>query len=121
MKIPVPNICPTSGVSYEFRLAYGHLSNYLNRIEENESPRTCFLAKRSFLHRPISHYENYLNPEKYDGVITDKNREIIARINQLVDCINELRASEVADYEKLAPLHNTLDALISGIPMIQSE
>lgn len=114
MKIPVPSTSPISGISYDFRLAYGNLNNYLERIEANESPRTRFLAKRSFLHRPIPRYEEYFNPEKYDGVITDMNREAIARIDLLVDRLNELRENEVTDYEKLAPLRNALNALVSG-------
>jgi hypothetical protein len=114
MKIPVPNLCAASGVSYDFRLAYGNLNNYLERVEANESPRTRFLAKRSFLHRPIPHYEEYFNLDKYGAVITDGNREVIARINRLVDRLNALRESEVTDYEKLAPLRDTLDALVAG-------
>lgn len=114
MKIPVPNLCAASGVSYDFRLAYGNLNNYLERVEANESPRTRFLAKRSFLHRPIPHYEEYFNLDKYGAVITDGNREVIARINRLVDRLNALRESEVTDYEKLAPLRDVLDALVAG-------
>ena len=113
-KIPVPNICSASGVSYDFRLAYGNLNNYLDRVEANESPRTRFLAKRSFLHRPILRYEEFFNPEKYDRVITDMNREVITRLNQLVQHLNELRENEAIDYEKLAPLRNALNALVSS-------
>jgi hypothetical protein len=113
-KIPIPNICSASGLSYDFRLAYGNLNNYLERIEAHESPRTRFLAKRSFLHRPIPRYEEYFNPEKYDGVITDMNREAIARIDLLVERLNGLRENEATDYEKLAPLRNALNAIVSG-------
>ena len=94
MKIPVPNLCAASGVSHDFRLAYGNLNNFLERIEERESPRARFLAKRSFLHRPIPHYDEYFNSEKHDRVITDENREVIGRINRLVDRLNALRESE---------------------------
>lgn len=115
MRIFVPNICVATGVSYDFRIAFGNLNNYLERIEENEAPRTRFLARRSFLHRPIPHYQEYFSSEKYNGVITDQNREIVARINAIVDQLNRLREQEITDYETLAPLRNRLNTLISGI------
>ena len=114
MNFPVPNICPVSRVSRDFRLAYGNLINYLERVEANELPRTRFLAKRSFLHRQIPRYEEYFSPEKYDGVITHENIVVIAGINQLVDRLNALREGDITDYETLAPLRDALDALIAG-------
>lgn len=118
MKIPVPNICTASGVSYDFRIAFGNLNNYLERIEENEAPRTRFLARRSFLHRPIPHYEEYFNPEKYDGVITNQNRETVEHINALVDQLNRLREQEITDHKTLAPLRDALNTLISGMAAV---
>jgi hypothetical protein len=114
MKLPIPNICPATSVSYDFRIAFGNLNNYLERIEQNEAPRTRFLARRAFLHRPIPHYNEYFNPEKYDGVITDQNRDVVVRIDAVVDQLNRLREQEVTDYDALAPLRNALNALISG-------
>ena len=116
-RLPVPRISPVNGISYDFRLAYGNLTNYLERIEANEAPRTRFLAKRSFLHRPIPRYGEYFNPEKYNGVITDTNRETIARIDLLIDRLNKLRENEITDYEKLAPLRDALNAIVSGSPV----
>ena len=114
VKTPVPNICPESGVSRDFRLAYGNLVNYLERVEASDTPRTRFLSKRSLLHRPIPRYEAYFSSEKYDGVITHKNAVVVARINELVDRLNALREEENTDYATLAPLRAALDALIAG-------
>lgn len=114
VKTPVPNICPESGVSRDFRLAYGNLVNYLERVEASEPPRTRFLAKRSLLHRRIPRYEEYFSADKHDGVTTEQNRGVIAAINRVVDRLNTLREAEVTDYETLAPLRDALDALIAG-------
>jgi hypothetical protein len=114
MKTPVPNLCATSGISYDYRLAFGNLNNYLERIEAGESARARFLAMRSFLNRAIPKYQEYFDPEKYEDVITTKNEPFVARINELVGRVNALRASEVTEFDTLAPLRAALDAAIAG-------
>lgn len=117
MKKPVPNLSSTTGVSHDYRIAFGNLSNYLERIRDNDPPRTRHLAKRAFLHRAIPPYEEYFDPEIYSDVITDTNRETVARINAVVNTLNELRHAEVIDYDRLNPLEQELLSLISGRPV----
>jgi hypothetical protein len=114
MKLPVPNICAASGVSCDYRLAYGNLNNYLERIENGESARTRFLAMRSFLNRAIPKYQEYFDPEKYVDVVTPRNETVVTRINELVERLNELRINEVTEFDILAPLRAALEAAIAG-------
>ncbi len=116
MKKPVPNLSSTTGVSHDYRIAFGNLSNYLERVRDNDPPRTRHLAKRAFLHRAIPRYEEYFDPESYSDVITDANRETVSRINAVVSAINELRHAEIIDYDQLHPLEQELLSLISGKP-----
>lgn len=116
MKKAVPNLSTATGVSHDFRIAFGNLSNYLERIRDNDPPRTRHLAKRAFLHRAVPHYEEYFGPEAYADALTESNREVVANINTVVDAINELRKSEVVDYDRLHPLEQALLSLISGKP-----
>lgn len=117
MKKPVPNLCSTTGVSHDYRIAFGNLSNYLERVRDNDSPRTRHLAKRAFLHRAIPRYEEHFDSEVYADVITDLNREIVAKINAIVDTVSELRKANVIDYDRLHPLEQELLSLISGKPV----
>lgn len=107
---------PESGVSHDFRIAFGNLSNYLERIRDNDPPRTRHLARRAFLHRAIPRYEEYFDPEAYADVITDLNRGAVARINAAIDAVNALRKANVVDYDRLHPLEQELLSLISGVP-----
>lgn len=117
MKKTVPNLSAVTGVSHSFRIAFGNLSNHLERIRDNDPPRTRHLAKRAFLHRAIPHYEEYFDPGTYTDVLTESNREVVARINAVIDTINELRRAEIVDYDRLHPLEQTLLSLISGKPL----
>lgn len=114
MKLPIQNLSYKTHISLDFRLAYGNLNNYIESIEEGDSPRSRHLAKRTFLHRNILHYEEYFSQEKYENVITDDNRQDIERMNQLVDQLNECRKKEITDYSVLSPLRNALDEIITG-------
>lgn len=117
MKKAVPNLSTATGVSHDFRIAFGNLSNYLERIRDNDPPRTRHLAKRAFLHRTIPRYEEYFSPETYANVQTESNREVVAKINAVIDTINELRKDEVVDYDRLYPFEQALLRLISGKPL----
>jgi len=114
MKTPVPNVCEASGISYDYRLAYGNLNNYLERIENGESARARFLAMRSFLNRAIPKYQEFFDPDQYTDVITPKNESFVTRINEIVDQLNSLRTNDVTDFDSLAPMRAALDAAISG-------
>lgn len=113
-KKPVPNLSKETKVSYDFKLAFGNLNNYLERIEENDLPRTRHLAKRAFLHREIPHYDEYFNPDVYQDVVTEENKYAVNEINLVVDEINEKRRQKVSDYEQLAMLRDKLENLING-------
>ena len=88
MKKAVPNLSTATGVSRDFRIAFGNLSSAWKN-KDNDPPRTRHLAKRAF-HRTIPRYE-ILQSETYANVQTESNREVVAKINAVIDTINELR------------------------------
>ena len=114
MKKKVPNICSQSGVSYDYNLAFGSLTNYLERVADNDPPRTCHLALRTFFHREISKYEAYFDPKEYDNVINSQNNEVVAKISGIVDKLNDLRSEKISDFEVLLSFKETLVSLISS-------
>jgi hypothetical protein len=113
MKLTLPNISDKNRLSKDYRLAYGNLNNYLESVEEAAPPRSRFLAKRSFLHRNVPHYDEYFSPDKYDHVVTNENRQLISQLNQFVDQINECREKEIYDYKTLSALRDALDDIIT--------
>ena len=115
MKKTVPNVRPASGVSRDYKIAFGSLTNYLERIRDKEAARTQHLAKRAFLHRHLLRYEEHFDPEIYEDVVTDANREVVAKINAIIDTVNELRKTNVLDYDRLKPLEQELLELIAGV------
>lgn len=117
MKKPVPNLSPVTGVSYDYRIAFGSLSNYLEKIRDNDTPRTRHMARRAFLHRAIPRYEEYFDSATYRDVITDRNRVTVSQINAIIDTINELRKASVTNYDRLHPIEQELLSLISGKPL----
>ena len=112
MKKDVPNICQHSGVSYDYRMAFGSLTNYLEKVADNDPPRTRHLALRAFLHRVIPRYEEHFNPEEYDNVVNNLNSPVVKRINNIVDKLNELRSQKISDFEVLHPLKISLVNLV---------
>ena len=114
MKKDVPNICQNSNVSYDYSLAFGGLTNYLERVAANDPPRTRHLALRAFFHRLIPKYEEYFNPEEYNNVVNNQNNTIIEKINNIVDKLNELRSQKTSDFEVLHPFQVALVSLISS-------
>ncbi len=113
MKKDVPNISHNSNVSYDYSLAFGNLTNYLERVAADDPPRTRHLAMRSFLHRIIPKYQEFFNPEEYSNVINSQNSAVVEKINRLVDRLNELRAQKISDNEVLHPIRVELVSLIS--------
>lgn len=113
MKKNIPNICERSGISYDYRLAFGNLTNYLERVSAGDPARTRYLAKRAFLHRAIPKYEEYFDPQEYDNVINDQNRATVEEINSLVEKLNELRTQGITDFDVLNPFKKLLE-LIEG-------
>ena len=114
MKKDVPNICQNSGVSYDYRMAFGSLTNYLEKVADDDPPRTRHLALRAFLHRVIPKYEEYFNLEEYDNVVNDLNSEVVEKINNTVNKLNDLRSQKTSDFEVLHPFKVALGNLISS-------
>jgi hypothetical protein len=114
MKKDVPNICQHSGVSYDYRLAFGSLTNYLEKVADNDPPRTRHLALRTFLHRVIPRYEEYFNLEEYENVVNSQNSAVVEKINNIVAKLNEQRSQKVSDFEVLHPYKIALGNLISS-------
>ena len=114
MNKDVPNICQHSGVSYDYRMAFGSLTNYLERVDADDPPRTRHLALRAFFHRLIPKYEEYFNPEEYNNVVNNQNRAVVEKINNVVDKLNELRSQKISDIEVLHPFKVALGSLISS-------
>lgn len=110
----VQNISEKSGVSKEYMLAFGTLDNYLRRVDKKEEPRWVNLAKNAFLHRPILKYSEYFPPAEYGDVITEKNKETIKKLNNIVDELNKMRENNQTDYEKLSPIWEKVNQLIFG-------
>ena len=114
MKKNVPNICQHSGVSYDYGMAFGSLTNYLEKVADNDPPRTRHLAMRAFLHRVIPRYEEYFNLEEYDNVVNNQNSVVGEKINNIVDKLNELRSQKISDFEVLHPFKKALGNLVSS-------
>ena len=113
MKKDVPNICKNSNVSYDYSLAFGGLTNYLERVAEDEPPRTRHLALRAFLHRVIPKYDEYFSHAEYNNVVNSQNSTVVEKINVTVDKLNELRSQKISDCKVLHPLKEILFRLIS--------
>ncbi len=114
MKKDVQNICQHSNVSFDYSLAFGSLTNYLERVAADDPPRTRHLALRAFFHRVIPKYEEYFNPEEYNNVINSQNNAVVGKINNIVDKLNELRSHKISDFEMLQPFKVALVSLISS-------
>jgi hypothetical protein len=114
MKKDVPNICENSNVSYDYSLAFGSLTNYLERVAADDPPRTRHLALRAFSHRLIPKYEEYFDSEEYSNVINSQNAAVVGKINSIVDKLNELRSQKISEFEVLHPLKVALFSLISS-------
>ena len=108
----VSNIQPESGLSKDFKLAFGNLSNYLERIRDDESARTRHLAKRAFLHRQIPRYEEFFDEEKFLNVVNEKNRIYVTKINSYVDELNDWRLKESIDIERLNAIELAMKELL---------
>jgi hypothetical protein len=114
MKKNVPNICRDSKVSHDYSFAFGSLTNYLERVADDDPPRTRHLALRAFLHRVIPKYEGYFSPEEYTNVINSQNSATVEKINSIVEKLNELRSQKISDFEVLQPFRESLLSLISS-------
>jgi hypothetical protein len=112
MKKDVPNICENSNVSSDYFLAFGSLTNYLERVAEDDPPRTRHLAQRAFFHRLIPKYDEYFNPEEFNDVINSRNEAVVDKINKSVEKLNVLRSQKVSDFEVLSPLKEGLVKLV---------
>jgi len=114
MKKEIPNICGRSGVSCDYRLAFGNLTNYLERVAEEAPARTRHLAKRAFLHRPVPKYEEYFDSREYGNIINNQNRSVIEQMNDIVEKLNVLRTQGIIDFDVLNALRMKLMKLIKG-------
>ena len=113
----IPNIIPSTGISTDFRRAFGNLTNYMERIRENDPPRTRHLAKRSFLHRSIPRYEEFFDPSLYEDVITEFNRDTVEKLNLVIDSVNQARKENLKEDPRLPDLEKELIKLITGRQM----
>lgn len=114
----VPNLS-SKGISTDYRIALGSLTNYLEKIdEEGATPRTRFLARRAFLNRKIPRYDEVFKPSEYEEVITPENQLIVSEIGISIDEINALRDQMQQDkrelnYDRLSELRGNLVNLLS--------
>ena len=112
----VPNLS-SNGVSTDYRRAFGSLANYLEKIEEDATPRTRHLARRAFLNRRIQRYDKVFSPLEYEDVVTPENQLIISEINSSVDKINQIReamhGTKDTNYDRLSELRANLVSLLS--------
>lgn len=108
----VENIQPQYGLSRDFKLAYGNLSNYLERIRDRDSARTRHLAKRAFIHRQIPRYDEFFNEDTYLNVITEKNKIYVYKINSYIERLNLIRLSETLDFKELSEIEHALNELL---------
>lgn len=119
--ITLLNINPKSGISSDYKLSYGNISNFLERVDGQESPRTILLAKRTFLHRgKMKFYEQYFKDQGYKVESTEENIKTISKLNSIVEKIRKLQedstmASSTSEmYQDLKPLIKQLEAIING-------
>lgn len=112
----VPNLSSNS-VSIDYRIAFGNLTHYLEKIDENADARTKFLARRTFLNRRIQKYEEFFNPLEYEDAITPENHLTVSEINDAVNEINQLREKMLGtkdpNYDRLSELRVNLVSLLS--------
>lgn len=117
-KQPVPNICQRTGISRDYKTALGTLHNLLQKREDD--PRSVFLAKRFFTARAIPRYQEYFSDDKYEGVVTDSNRETVDRINTIIDSINQERdklptnSQDAENMQRLRVYYSEIVSLIQG-------
>jgi len=111
-KKEAPNVSKKSNISRDYIMALGSVINFIESIEDNEPPRTRHLAKRSFLHREVLHYEMYFDGGSFNDVINDINKERVSEINSIVDAINSYRLQGVVEYEVIQPLVSKIINLI---------
>ena len=107
-----PEISENSHLSRDYMLALGGLVNYLEAIEDQEPSRVRYLAKRTFLHREIPHYDVYFSSDRFVDVVTPKNQVVVVQINQKIDQINEYRTKQVLDHQDLRDLLDEVVKLI---------
>ena len=110
----LPNVISTSGLSSDYRLAFGSLSNYIERTQEDNLPRTRHLALKAFKHRHIKNYLEYFDPQVYSNVLTEKNKSAVDKISQQIELLNEIRLNEDVDLNQLMEIHQCLTDLLSG-------
>ncbi|MBT4079561.1 MAG: hypothetical protein HOL17_06335 [Gammaproteobacteria bacterium] len=111
-RIPVPDLSETTLLSRSYLLALGGVMNYLESIEERASSRVRYLAKRTFLHREVPHYDVYFSEGKYLNVVVLENQVAIEQVNNIVDEINSNRSDGNIDYDVIYPLVNQIIQLI---------
>ena len=110
----IPNISEKTGISRDHILAFGSIDNYIRRIEKKEELRWRRLAENAYFNRLIIKYAEYFNHSEYEQVITDKNRERVKNLDELVEEINKMRENKQKDYEKLSVLWKKANKLIFG-------
>ena len=96
----------------DYKLPFGHLENLIRRRNNKESPRWIKLAERSFLHRPFLKYEEYIDPEDHDNLLTKENEEVVKELNSIVDLLNKMRVKKNTDHEQLTRIWNQLREII---------
>jgi hypothetical protein len=111
-KQEIKNTSPISQLSRDYFLALGSMINLIESIDNNEPTRTRYLARRSFLHREVQHYDDFFNSNKYNVVINPSNKDSVDKINSIVDSINAYRLEGGTEYEVLQPLLSKITKII---------
>ena len=110
----IPNILENTGISRDYLIAWGSIDNYIRRIEKKEELRWIKLATNAYFNRPILKYEEYFNSKEYEQIITNKNRERVKTLDELVENINKMRENGQKDYETLFGLWKKANGIIFG-------
>ena len=117
-KKEIPRISEKSKVSLDYMLALGSIKNFLDRIENNESNRSIFLATRSLKDRRVFQYQEKFSPEEQESPINEQNRPIVEQINLLVDKLNIERENLLFKNQDSKELYRRLNEIYQNIENI---
>ena len=89
------------------------MTNYLERVAEENPLRTRHLAARAFFSSCYAKYEEYFFPEEYNSVFNSQNNATVEKINDIAKKINELRSQKISGFGVIHPFWVALVGLIS--------
>ena len=103
-----------AGISSDYIRAFGTVDNCVRRVENKEGHRLIKLASRAFLGRKILKYSEYFSEDEYGSVVNDRNRDVIEKLDELVQELNHIRDVGEVDQERLAELWSEAKSTIYG-------